>query len=211
MQKAGIAGTDVLLVVDVHNDFCTGGALGVPGGEELVRPINRLLHVFPHSVLTQDWHPAGHASFASVHLGRRPHETIEFAYGPQILWPDHCVQGTVGAAFHPDLDTDRAELVLRKGFHAGIDSYSAFFENDRATPTGLGGYLCERGFQRIFLCGLATGFCVAWSGLDARRQGFEVAVLIDACRAIDLHGPLQEAMKELSAAGAEIEESTALF
>jgi nicotinamidase/pyrazinamidase len=156
--------------------------------------VNRLARRFAHVILTQDWHPFGHASFASSHPGRRPLETVEFDYGLQVLWPDHCVQGTNGAAFHPGLDVPQAELVIRKGFRAALDSYSAFRENDRRTPTGLAGYLRERGFARVTLCGLATDFCVLYSALDSRAAGFEIAVALDACRAIDVDGSLERAL-----------------
>ncbi len=192
---------DLLLVIDVQNDFCPGGALAVPGGDQVVPVINALAGRFAHRVLTQDWHPPGHRSFASAHPGRAPFETCELDYGTQVLWPEHCVQGTPGAAFHPGLDTDGAELVLRKGFRPAIDSYSAFYENDRATPTGLAGYLRERGLTRVFLAGLATDYCVAYSALDARRAGFEAVLIEDACRAIDLEGSLAAALAELDAAG----------
>ena len=196
------ADTDVLLIVDLQNDFCAEGALAVPGGDEIVPLANRIAQAFAHVVLTQDWHPAGHASFASSHPGRKPNDVVRAAYGEQVLWPDHCVQGTSGAAFHPDLDVARAELILRKGFHKGIDSYSAFFENDRRTPTGLGGYLRERGFDRIVLAGLAFDFCVLWSAQDARRLGFDVIVVEDACRAIDIAGSAAAARSALAAVGA---------
>jgi len=192
---------DVLLVVDVQNDFCPGGALAVPEGDAVVPVANRLMAAFPHVVLTQDWHPEGHSSFASSHPGSAPFQSVELAYGPQVLWPDHCVQGTLGAAFHRDLAVNRAELIVRKGFRKAIDSYSAFYENDQKTSTGLAGYLKERGFRRIFVCGLATDFCVKWSALDGRRLGFEVAVVEDACAAIDLDGSLAAARRELEAAG----------
>jgi nicotinamidase/pyrazinamidase len=184
---------DVLLVIDVQNDFCPGGALAVPGGDAVVPVINRLAQDFPHVVLTQDWHPRGHLSFASSHSGKSAFDTVEAPYGQQIVWPDHCVQGTTGAAFHPALDIPHAELILRKGFRREIDSYSAFFENDHKTPTGLGGYLRERAFHRVFLCGLATDFCVRYSAEDAKSLGFDVAVIIDACRGIDSGGSLAEA------------------
>ena len=193
--------SDVLLVVDVQNDFCLGGALAVPRGGEVVPVVNRLARCFAHVVLTQDWHPPGHGSFASTHPGRQPFETIALPYGKQTLWPDHCVQGTAGAAFHRDLDVPRAELVLRKGFRPDMDSYSAFYENDRRTPTGLAGYLRERGFARVFLVGLATDFCVHYSAVDARREGFAVVLIEDGCRAIDLPGSLAEAMGNMAAAG----------
>jgi len=181
---------DVFLVVDIQNDFCPGGALAVPAGDQAVPVINRLAARFAHVVLTQDWHPKGHQSFASSHPGTRPYQTIEVAYGPQILWPDHCVQGTEGAAFRKDLRITHAELVLRKGYHRQIDSYSAFYENDRKTRTGLAGYLRERGFGRVFVAGLAFDFCVRYSAEDARREGFEVAVIEDACRGIDVDGSM---------------------
>jgi nicotinamidase/pyrazinamidase len=203
-------GRDALVVVDVQNDFCSRGALAVEGGEAVVAPINALTALFDCVVLTQDWHPADHASFASSHPGRSPYETIDLPYGPQTLWPDHCVQGTPGAAFHADLRTDCANLVIRKGLHRRIDSYSTFFENDRATPTGLGGYLRERGFARVFLCGLATDYCVAYSALDARGQGFEAVVLLDACRAIDLEGSLDAAMAGMREAGVVLARSDQL-
>lgn len=196
--------TDVLLVVDVQNDFCPGGALAVPDGDAVVPVVNRLVERFAHVVLTQDWHPPGHHSFASSHPGRTPFETVEVAYGPQVLWPDHCIQGTPGAAFHAGLRADRAELIIRKGFRPAIDSYSALYENDKTTPTGLAGYLRERGFTRIVLAGLATDFCVRWSALDARREGFAAVVLLDACRAIDLGGSLATALAEMRGAGVTI-------
>lgn len=195
---------DVLLVVDVQNDFCPGGALPVPEGDKVVGPINRMMRLFPHAVLTQDWHPHDHWSFAAAHAGRRPYETIALPYGDQILWPDHCVQRTPGAQFHPDLDVARAELILRKGFRREIDSYSAFFENDRRTPTGLAGYLRERGFERVFLAGLALDFCVLWSAEDARRQGFQAVVVEDACRALDVDGSSDDARRRLGAVGAPL-------
>ena len=195
---------DVLLVVDVQNDFCPGGALAVPGGDEIMPSVNRLARDFAHVVLTQDWHPAGHSSFASAHPGKTPFETIEMPYGAQILWPDHCVQGTPGAAFHPGLDVPRAELIVRKGFRAAIDSYSAFQENDRRTPTGLASYLRERGFERVTLCGLATDFCVLYSALDARAAGFATTVVLDACRGLDTGGSLARAIEEMRAAGVEL-------
>jgi nicotinamidase/pyrazinamidase len=179
---------DVLLVVDVQNDFCPGGGLAVPQGDAVVPVINALAARFAHVLLTQDWHPRGHLSFASSHPGKQPFQTIEVAYGAQVLWPDHCVQGTHGAAFRADLEIPQAELVLRKGYHRAIDSYSAFYENDRTTHTGLAGYLRERGFERVFLAGLAFDFCVRYSAEDAHREGFTAVVIEDACRAIDLNG-----------------------
>ncbi len=193
---------DFLLIVDIQNDFCSGGALAVPGAEEIVPIVNRLATVFPHVGLTQDWHPADHLSFASAHPGRNPFETVNLSYGVQTLWPDHCVQGASGAEFHRDLDTKRAELIIRKGFRREIDSYSAFRENDRRTPTGLAGYLREREFRNIFLAGLATDFCVRYSAEDARREDFGVVVIEDACRAIDLEGSLAEARTAIVDAGA---------
>lgn len=192
---------DVLLVVDIQNDFCPGGALAVPGGHDVVPLINRLAAHFRHVVLTQDWHPPGHGSFASSHPGRAPYETIIAPYGPQILWPDHCIQGTWGSAFHHDLDIPHAELVLRKGYDPAIDSYSAFFENDRTTPTGLAGYLRERGLKRVFLAGLAFDFCVRYSAEDAHRQGFAAIVIEDACRGIDVAGSMAETRRTLAALG----------
>lgn len=183
-----IGDDDVLLVIDVQNDFCPGGALAVPGGDEVVPIINDLAARFRHVVLTQDWHPAGHQSFASSHAGKQPFETITLAYGEQVLWPDHCVQDTAGAAFHRKLAIPHAELVLRKGYHREIDSYSAFFENDRETPTGLTAYLRERGFTRVFVAGLAFDFCVRYSAEDARRMEFAATVIEDACRSIDMAG-----------------------
>ena len=194
---------DLLLVIDVQNDFCPGGALAVADGDGVVPVINRLARRFDHVVLTQDWHPPGHSSFAASHAGSAPFETIARPYGPQTLWPDHCVQGTAGAAFHPQLMTDKAELVIRKGFRPAIDSYSAFFENDRITPTGLSGYLRERGLKRIFLVGLATDYCVNYSALDARRLGFDTVVVGSACRAIDLAGSLAVAQAAMAKAGVQ--------
>lgn len=176
----------VLLPIDLLNDFCAGGALAVADGEAVIPVIHRIAPSFAHIVLTQDWHPARHSSFASAHPGRRPFEQIEMPYGPQTLWPEHCIQGSHGAEFHPALRLPQAELILRKGFRREIDSYSAFFENDRATPTGLAGYLEERGLHRVFLCGLAYDYCVGYSALDARRLGLEAIVIRDACRAIGL-------------------------
>jgi len=183
-----IGAHDVLLVTDVQNDFCPGGALAVPHGDEIIAPIHRIAPLFAHLILIQDWHPANHSSFAASHPGRQPFESIELAYGTQTLWPAHCVQGSRGAEFHPSLHLPQAELILRKGFRQQIDSYSAFFENDRTTPTGLHGYLRERGLTRVFFAGLAYDFCVGYSALDARRLGFPTVVLRDACRAIDLEG-----------------------
>ena len=199
-----------LIVIDVQNDFCPGGALAVPKGDEVVRPINRLIEAFEHVVLTQDWHPRSHSSFASSHAGQAPFSNIAMPYGEQTLWPDHCVQGTKGAEFHRDLIWTKAELIVRKGFRTAIDSYSAFFENDRATPTGLGGYCKERGLTRLVLAGLATDFCVAYSALDSALLGFEVTVAMDACRAIDLGGSLKSAEERMRAAGVTLTESAAL-
>ena len=179
---------DVLLVVDVQNDFCPGGRLAVPRGDEVVPIINGLARLFAHVVLTQDWHPAGHRSFASSHPGKQPFASVRLEYGEQVLWPDHCVQGTSGAEFHPDLDIPHAALVIRKGFRSAIDSYSALYENDRRTPTGLAGYLRERGFSRVYLAGLAFDFCVRYSAEDALREGFAPVVIEDACRGIDMNG-----------------------
>jgi nicotinamidase/pyrazinamidase len=192
---------EILVIVDVQNDFCPGGALAVPQGDEIVSAVNRLAAEFVHVILTQDWHPRGHASFASSHPGKQPFDTIDLSYGQQILWPDHCVQGTRGAAFHPDLDVPHAELMLRKGFRTAIDSYSAFFENDHRTPTGLVGYLKERSFERVTLCGLATDFCVFYSAIDGRQIGFEVTVVTDACRGIDIDGSVATAVRSMKGAG----------
>jgi nicotinamidase/pyrazinamidase len=193
-----IADSDVLLVVYVQNDFCPGGRLAVPRGEEVVSPVNRLGERFRHVVLTQDWHPGGHKSFASANPGRQPFETVAFAYGPQVLWPDHCVQGTPGAQFHDRLQIPHAQLVLRKGYRREIDSYSAFYENDHTTPTGLAGNLRERGLKRVFVAGLALDFCVRYSAEDARRHGFEVVVVEDACRGIDMAGSMDAAYRALA-------------
>ncbi|MFQ5972930.1 MAG: bifunctional nicotinamidase/pyrazinamidase [Alphaproteobacteria bacterium] len=205
-----VESTDVLLVVDVQNDFCPGGALAVPDGDAVVPVVNRILQRFAHIVLTQDWHPVGHSSFASSHPGRKPFEVIEVSYGDQVLWPDHCVQDTHGAAFHRDLDTTRSELILRKGFRPAIDSYSAFYENDRTTATGLAGYLRERDLQRTFLCGLATDFCVRYSAADAHREGFDVVIVEDACRGIDVEGSMAETREEFMKLGVEVVDSGAI-
>jgi nicotinamidase/pyrazinamidase len=191
---------DILAVVDLQNDFCPGGALAVPGGDQIVPAVNRIAARFSQLLLTQDWHPPGHLSFASSHPGRAPFDTIRAPYGEQTLWPDHCVQGTRGAELHAGLDAPQAQLVLRKGFRREIDSYSIFFENDRKTPTGLAGYLRERGLRRVFLAGLAFDVCVLWSAQDARRLGFEAVVLRDACRSLDLGGSEQCALDRLRAA-----------
>jgi len=189
---------DLLLVIDVQNDFCPGGALAVPGGDAVLAPILRIEPLFEHIVLTQDWHTATHSSFASAHPGKQPYEQIELSYGAQTLWPDHCVQDSQGAEFHPKLNLPRAELILRKGFNQAIDSYSAFFENDHTTATGLAGYLRERGIARVFLAGLAYDFCVGYSALDARRRGFEAVILRDACRSIDLGGSVTRIEREFA-------------
>ncbi len=193
--------SDCLIIIDVQNDFCPGGALAVADGDQVVPIINGLGQQFKHRVLTQDWHPAGHSSFAGSHAGAAPFETVEMPYGSQVLWPEHCVQGKLGAAFHPSLAIDGCEMILRKGFRQEIDSYSAFFENDQSTPTGLSGYLHTRGFKRLFLVGLATDFCVTYSALDGRKQGFEVFLIEDACRAIDLDGSLAAALSQMDTAG----------
>jgi nicotinamidase/pyrazinamidase len=196
-----IGDQDVLLVVDIQNDFCPGGRLAVPAGDEVVPLVNRLASRFRHVVLTQDWHPPGHLSFASTHPGRKPYDTIEVSYGPQILWPDHCVQGTPGAELRKDLRIAHAQLVLRKGYHREIDSYSAFYENDRKTHTGLAGYLRERGLTRVFVAGLAFDFCVRYSSEDAKHEGFDVAVVEDACRGIDVDGSMRATRERLGAIG----------
>ncbi|CAN1540993.1 PncA Amidases related to nicotinamidase [Paracoccaceae bacterium] len=199
------AANHALVVIDVQNDFCPGGALAVAGGDEIIIRINGLMDRFATVILTQDWHPATHASFAANHPGAAPFSLATMPYGPQVLWPTHCVQGTAGAAFHADLRTDPAQLILRKGFRPGIDSYSAFFENDRTTPTGLEGYLRARGVTGVTLVGLATDYCVAYSALDAARLGFQVTVLQGACRAIDLNGSLAVAQDQMRAAGVALE------
>lgn len=195
---------DALIVIDIQNDFCPGGALAVTGGDEIMPLVNDLIRNTEHVLLTQDWHPAGHSSFASSHQGRQPFETIDMPYGAQTLWPDHCIQGSKGADFHSGLAWAKSELVIRKGFRGGIDSYSAFFENDHLTPTGLAGYLNERGIGAITLVGLATDFCVAYSALDAVRQGFSTTVRLDACRAIDLGGSLDIMIGKMRDAGVKL-------
>jgi nicotinamidase/pyrazinamidase len=202
---------DVLLVVDVQNDFCPGGALAVADGDEVIPVIHKIAPRFEHIILTQDWHSPNHQSFASAHAEKHPFEQIEASYGVQTLWPDHCVQGTSGADFHPRLQLSRAELILRKGFRPAIDSYSAFFENDRTTATGLGGYLRERGFGRVFIAGLAYDYCVGYSALDARRLGFPAFVIRDACRAIGLNGSVAKVEKEFAEAGVGLMESPELL
>lgn len=193
--------TQALIVIDVQNDFCPGGALAVPEGDQIVPGINALIEAHETVILTQDWHPAGHSSFASSHAGKAPMELIEMPYGPQVLWPDHCVQGSNGAAFHKDLNTTRADLIIRKGFNPAIDSYSALFENDQKTPTGLEGYLRSRGITDLVMVGLATDFCVNFSAVDAAKQGFTVTVKQDLCRAIDFDGSLAAAQAGMKAAG----------
>ncbi len=195
---------DVLLVVDAQNDFCPGGNLAVPQGNEIIPALNHLAQSFANVVLTQDWHPAGHASFASSHPGRKAYDRIELAYGMQVLWPDHCVQASAGAAFRADLAIPHAALILRKGFHRGIDSYSAFYENDRATSTGLAGYLRARGLTRLFIAGLAFDFCVRYSAEDACAAGYPTFVVGDACRGIDLDDSMQKAREAMAASGAQL-------
>lgn len=193
--------TDVLLIIDVQNDFCPGGALAVPDGDQVVPVINDLSARFDHVVLTQDWHTPGHHSFAAAHPAKEPFETVHLSYGEQVLWPDHCIQGTKGAEFHAGLQTGCAQMIIRKGFRKEMDSYSAFYENDHMTPTGLLGYLRQRGAKRVFLAGLATDFCVLYSALDARHARFETFVIDDACRAIDLDGSLNEAHAAMAREG----------
>mgnify|MGYP005806237291 CR=1 FL=1 len=194
-----------LVVIDVQNDFCPGGALAVAEGDMIVPKVNALISRFDHVILTQDWHPTGHSSFASSHTGKSPYETVTMAYGEQTLWPDHCVQGTRGADFHPGLVWTKAELVIRKGFRSAIDSYSAFFENDRKTATGLAGYLRERDIGKVTLCGLATDFCVAFSALDAKALGFETEVVMEACRGIDLGGSMAAMTARMRDAGVKLD------
>jgi nicotinamidase/pyrazinamidase len=203
--------TDCLIVVDVQNDFCPGGALEVKHGDEIVPLVNQLARKFENVVLTQDWHTPGHISFASSHAGRKPFETKRLRYGEQVLWPDHCVQGTRGAALHDGLDVPHAQLVIRKGFHPKVDSYSGFLEADRKTKTGLEGYLRSRGVKRVYCVGLATDFCVAWTALDARRFRFDAVVIEDACRAIDNAGSLAAAQKAMKAAGVRRANSASLL
>jgi len=205
-----ITAQDVLIVIDVQNDFCPGGALAVAEGSAVIEPIHRIAQCFQHIVLTQDWHTPHHTSFASSHPGKKPFEQIELSYGPQTLWPDHCVQGTLGAEFHPELKRTQAELILRKGFRREIDSYSAFFENDRTTATGLAGYLHERGLTRVFFAGLAYDYCVGYSALDARSLGLPAFVIRDACRAIDLNGSVAKIESEFAKAGVTLVDSTEL-
>ena len=201
---------DVLIVTDVQNDFCPGGALAVPDGDAAIPVIHRVAPLFEHVILTQDWHSRQHMSFARAHPGKRPFEDIEAGYGTQTLWPDHCVQGTRGAEFHPDLHLPQAELILRKGFHPEIDSYSAFFENDHKTATGLCGYLRERGIRRVFLVGLAYDYCVGYSALVARTDGFDSVVIKDACRAIGLKDSVERMEREFERAGVQVIPSSTL-
>jgi nicotinamidase/pyrazinamidase len=203
--------TDCLIIVDVQNDFCPGGALEVRHGDEIVPLVNQLARKFDNVVVTQDWHPAGHISFASSHAGRKPFETKRLRYGEQVLWPDHCVQGTRGAALHDGLELQHAQLVIRKGFHPKVDSYPGFLEADRKTKTGLDGYLRSRSVKRVYCVGLATDFCVAWTALDARRFRFESVVLEDACRAIDNAGSLAAAQKAMAKAGVKRANSASLL
>jgi nicotinamidase/pyrazinamidase len=205
-----IAAEDVLIVIDVQNDFCPGGALAVAEGNAVLSPIHKIAPHFQHIVLTQDWHTPGHTSFASSHLGKKPFEQIELSYGPQTLWPEHCVQGTKGAEFHPELKLPQAELILRKGFRREIDSYSAFFENDRTIATGLAGYLRERGLTRVFFAGLAYDYCVGYSALDARQLGLPAIIIRDACRAIDLNGSVAKIETEFARAGVSVIDSSHL-
>lgn len=202
---------DVFVIIDVQNDFCPGGALAVPDGNDVVPVINRLTDSFDHHVITQDWHPKGHLSFASSHEGKSPMEMFQADYGPQVLWPDHCVQGTAGAEFHADLRADVAEIIIRKGYRRAVDSYSAFFENDLRSSTGLTGFLRDRGFKRLFIAGLAFDFCVGFTALDARAQGFDAVVIIDACRAIDFEGSAAAMIQQLGDAGVEIIDSDAIL
>ena len=201
--------TDVLLVIDVQNDFCSGGALAVAGGHDTVPVINRLQNHFSNVVLTQDWHPAKHTSFASQHASKKPFQSVAATYGEQTLWPDHCVQGTPGAEFHTDLQRDHAQLVIRKGFRTAVDSYSAFFENDRTTPTGLIGYLRERRIDRVFLTGLATDVCVRFSAMDARNEGFDTVLALDACRGLS-DDAVNSALTAMKEAGVRVIESFAI-
>ena len=200
-DRLKLGSKDALVVVDVQNDFCPGGRLAVQKGDEVVPVVNELAKRFENVVLTQDWHPQGHQSFANSHPGTKPFDSIKLSYGEQVLWPDHCLQGSEGAAFHKDLAVPHAQLVIRKGWRKDVDSYSAFLEADRKSGTGLEGYLDEHGVKRVFVCGLATDFCVAWTALDARKLGFDCAVVEDACRAIDLQGSLAAAWEKMEKAG----------
>jgi len=200
-DKFKLGAKDALIVVDVQNDFCPGGRLAVQKGDEVVPLVNALARHFENVVITQDWHPAGHHSFATAHPGSKPFDSIRLSYGEQVLWPDHCLQGSDGAALHKDLAVPHAQLVVRKGWRKEVDSYSAFLEADRKSRTGLEGYLEERGIKRLFVCGLATDFCVAWTALDARKLGFDCAVVEDACRAIDMQGSLAAAWEKMKKAG----------
>ena len=200
-DKIKITDSDALLVIDVQNCFTPGGSLAVKEGDAIVPLINKIAMGFHNVVLTQDWHTADHVSFASQHDGKKPFETVQLPYGTQVLWPDHCVQGTEGAAIHKDINIPQAELIIRKGFHKDVDSYSAFLEADRKTQTGLAGYLHGRGIKRVFVCGLATDFCVAWSALDARKFKFQAVVIEDACRGIDINGSVAAAWKNMTKAG----------
>ncbi|WP_299735695.1 bifunctional nicotinamidase/pyrazinamidase [uncultured Roseobacter sp.] len=199
--------TQALIVIDLQTDFCPGGALAVPEGDAIVAPINALIAEADAVILTQDWHPAGHSSFASSHDGKAPYDMIDMPYGPQVLWPDHCIQGSLGAQFHPELHVDRADLIIRKGYNPQIDSYSAFFENDHTTPTGLEGYLRTRGIDELIMVGLALDFCVNFSSVDAAKLGFKVRVREDLCRAIDLNGSLEAARTGMQDAGVTLEAS----
>ena len=202
--------TDVLIVVDVQYDFCPGGALAVPEGNAVIKPIHKAAALFNHVVLTQDWHPAGHSSFASSHFGKAPYDQVNMPYGSQTLWPDHCIQGSKGARIHRGLRLSKAAFILRKGFRPEIDSYSAFFENDHKTPTGLSGYLKERGLTRVFFAGLAYDYCVGYSAIDARHLGLPAFILRDACRAIDRNGTVAAIEAEFARTGVELVESTSL-
>lgn len=206
-----IAQNAALILIDIQNDFCPDGALAVAGGDEIVPIINQLQEHFSVRVLTQDWHPANHSSFAGNHAGAEPFSLIDMPYGPQVLWPRHCVQGSAGAEFHQDLKTDPADLIIRKGFRAHIDSYSAFFENDKTTKTGLAGYLQDRGVEKVVIAGLATDFCVAYSAIDAATLGFDVTLVTDACRAIDLEGSLATAMETMVDKGVKFTTSDELL
>ena len=196
--------TEALIVIDMQYDFCPGGALAVEEGDLIVPGINALIDEFPAVILTQDWHPAGHSSFASSYKDKAPFDTVEMSYGTQVLWPDHCIQGSEGAAFHEGLDTDSADMIVRKGFNPSIDSYSAFFENDHETPTGLHGYLQTRGIEQLTMVGLATDFCVNFSAVDAAKLGYDVTVLTELCRGIDLDGSLAAALEGMKGAGVKV-------
>lgn len=203
-MQLSLSEKDVLLIIDVQNDFCPEGALAVPNGDQVVPFINSISTQFEHIIITQDWHPSGHSSFASSHTNAEPFSVVDMPYGPQTLWPNHCVQGSAGANFHPELDTTRAEMTIRKGYRSEVDSYSAFFENDHKTPTGLGGYLAERGLTHVYCVGLATDYCVRFSAEDARKLDLQTSVLLPGCRGIDMNDSVNGAIRSMQNAGVNL-------